>query len=545
MTGETGFQARRIGVQPKSSDQLQTRIESKTWWLIGLSILMILGFSVTIPLLLLSMVRAGVLQGLLPADGGFSLVVGLLGLAALFSLNLVYQQSQINAMRRRMVQDQVDLEQSKSRFAELTSLFQLGSSLHMDLPLQTILEIAVRRVASTLHAHDVDIFLLSIATKSLHSASSFGLTPRPPELEVPYGEGPVGSCAKSRQPIRIVAGEKGTPFADFIAARPNAGSLLVLPIQAEKRCVGVLMISRSSNSEPFTTDHRDVAQLFANNLGPVIERTLAATTLRQNVDAVVAAPAVETIGAAGAFQDTFLTAAGQELKSPLTSIVAYSEVLDQNDRRMTPAMRTEFTGRVRGEAQRMLGIVDDILDLVRLDLGRYMLELHVSGVNDVVKEAVESVRPAAAAKQVAIETTLDEAIPTQHLDTAKLRQSIAHLLRNAVRFSPEKSRVLVATRLGDGDVRIEIRDQGPAFDAAEASEIYEIESASRGDLKRARNGSGFGLHLAKRFVELHGGSVGAGTAEDGGAMFWIQLPWGSDLSPMVGADPFAEELTRM
>ncbi|HET9950226.1 MAG TPA: ATP-binding protein [Candidatus Eisenbacteria bacterium] len=529
----------------KPSDRLQSRIESKTWWLIGLSILMILGFSVTIPLLLLSMVRAGVLQGVLPADGGFSLVVGLLGLAALFSLNLVYQQSQINAMRRRMVQDQMDLEQSKSRFAELTSLFQLGSSLHMDLPLQTILEIAVRRVASTLHAHDVDIFLLSRETKSLHCASSFGLTPRPAEPEVPYGEGPVGSCAKTRQPIRVVAGEKGAPFSEFIASRPNTGSLLILPIQAEKRCAGVIMISRSSNSEPFTNDHRDVAQLFANNLGPVIERTLAASTLRRSVDAAAAAPTAETVSAAGSFQDTFLTAAGHELKSPLTSIVAYSEVLDQNDRRMTPAMRTEFTGRVRGEAQRMMGVVDDILDLVRLDLGRYMLELHVGGVNDVVKEAVESVRPSAAARQVEIEASLDQAIPAQHIDAAKLRQSVVHLLRNAVRFSPERSRVVVAARLADGEVRIEVRDRGPAFDALEASEIYEIESASRVELKRARDGSGFGLHLAKRFVELHGGSVGAGTAEDGSAMLWIRLPWSGDLSPLVGADPFAEELTRM
>ena len=528
----------------RPSDQIHSRIESKTWWLIGLSILMILGFSVTIPLLLLSLVRAGVLQGVLPSDGGFSLVVGLLGLAALFSLNLVYQQSQINAMRRRMVQNQMDLEQSKSRFAELTSLFQLGSTLHMELPLQTILEIAVRRVASTLHAHDVDIFLLSRETKSLLSASSFGLTPRPPEPEVPYGEGPVGWCAKNKQPIRITAGEKGTPFADFVAARPNAGSLLVLPILADKKCVGAIMISRSGNAEPFTDDHREVAQLFANNLGPIIERSLAASTLRKNVAEVAAAPAAETVSAAGSFQDSFLTAAGHELKSPLTSIVAYSEVLDQNDRRMTPAMRTEFTGRVRGEAQRMMGVVDDILDLVRLDLGRYMLDLHVGGVNAVVKEAVEAVRPAADAKQVAIEAALDESIPAQHLDTAKLRQSVVHLLRNAVRFAPARSRVAVATRFGDGDVTIEIRDRGPTFDVVEASEIYEIESAAGGSVKRARDGSGFGLHLAKRFVELHGGAVGAGTTAEGEALLWIRLPWGGDLSPLVGADPFAEELTK-
>ncbi|HEY6572074.1 MAG TPA: GAF domain-containing sensor histidine kinase [Candidatus Eisenbacteria bacterium] len=528
----------------RPSDKIQSRIESKTWWLIGLSILMILGFSLTIPLLLLSLVRAGVLEGVLPADGGFSIVVGLLGLAALFSLNLVYQQAQINKMRRRMVQDQMDLEQSKSRLAELTSLFQLGNSLHMDLPLETILEITVRRIGSTLHAHDVDIFILSRETKSLHCTASFGLAPRPPQPDVPYGEGPVGSCARNRGSILLVAGDRSAPFAEFLASRTDTGSILFLPIQAEKRCVGVLQISRAASAEAFRAEHRDVAQLFADNIGPVIERARGAASLRQNTAAVADVPAPVESSVAGSFQDSFLHSAGQELKSPLTAIVAYSEVLDQNDKRMTPAMRTEFTGRVRSEAQRMMGLVDDVLDLVRLELGRYVLELRLGNVNDLVKEAADAVRPLAAAKGISLELTLDDTITNQHLDPAKLRHSVIHLLRNAVRFSPVKSRVTVGTKLGDGEVRISVADKGPAIEAADPAEIFEIDVVARNDQKRARNGEGFGLHLTKRFVELHGGSVGAGASPDGGSVLWIQLPWSSDLSTLVGADPFVEELTQ-
>jgi signal transduction histidine kinase len=301
------------------------------------------------------------------------------------------------------------------------------------------------------------------------------------------------------------------------------------------------MIARNASAEPFRAEHRDVAQLFADNLGPVIERTQTAASIRQEAAAVAGATAPETVSAAGSFHDAFLGAAAQELKPPLTAIVAYSDVLDQNDRRMAPAMRSEFVGRVRSEAQRLMGVVDDVLDLFRLELGRYMLDLHLGSVNDVVKEAIAAVRPAAAAKDVAIEVSLDESIPAQHLDQGKLRQSAIFLLRNAVRFSPAKGRVAVATKLGDGDVQIVVLDRGPACDPEEA---YALESSEGSDPK-ARKREGFGLHLAKRFVELHGGTVGVGTATDGSVMFWIQLPWSGNLTSLTGDDPFAEELTRI
>ncbi len=135
-------------------------------------------------------------------------------------------------------------------------------------------------------------------------------------------------------------------------------------------------------------------------------------------------------------------------------------------------------------------------------------------------------------------------IPSQHFDLAKLRHSVTHLLRNAILFSPPSSRVTIATLMGDGDVRITVLDRGPAVDAADPAEIFEIDVVARNEQKRVRNGVGFGLHLTKRFVELHGGTVGAGATPDGGSMLWIQLPWSSDLSTLVGEDPFAEELTR-
>jgi signal transduction histidine kinase len=534
-----------VATNPDRARQTQIQFDRRTWGILGLAILLILAFSATIPSLYVSLVRSGFLGDRLPAGGGWMLLVGLVGLTALFCLYMVHQQRQINRFRQKMVQDQMELEQSRGRLAELTSLFQLGNNLHMELPLETILEITVRRVASTLHSHDVALFLYDSDSKTLSCRSSFGLAPRDPEPDVALGDGAVGWSARHREPILMTARDKEARYASFFATHADTGSVLILPIAIENRTVAVLQVCRAAKAAPFSLDHRDVGQLFADNVAAVIDRARVMDRLRQSTSAIVTTAAADAVAPAGPFRDSFLSAATAELKSPLTTIVAYSEVLDQNERKMTPSMRLEFTARLRSEAQRMMVLVEDILDVVRLELGRYMMELTVSNVNDSVRTAVDAVRPIAEARGVSLEMALDQNIPDQHLDPGKLRQAVLSLVRNGIRFSPPKGRVRVSTWLRDDSVTIEIRDSGPPVPEETAALVFDLEQAASGEMKRCQDGLGFGLHLAKRFVELHGGTVAAGSDPTGsGASFWIRLPRGDDLAQLVGADPFMEELAK-
>jgi signal transduction histidine kinase len=545
----------RLALGPFGGDQFvarpqasltQTQFEHRTWWLLGLAIFLIFCFCVTIPTLYVALARSGVLGDRLPAATGGALLIGLIGLTAVFCLLMVRQQAEINRIRRRMLLNQMDLEQSRGRLAELTSLFQLGNSLHMNLPLETILEITVRRVASTLHSHDAALFLYDPATRTLTQRAAFGLTPRGPEPEVKLGEGPVGWAARHQEPLLLRAAEKGARFVDFFQTHPDAGSALVLPVTHDGRCLAVLQVCRALKADPLRLDHRDIGKLFADNVAPVIDRAQAMVKLRQVASRTAAESVQEVPGAenAATFRDAFLTSASTELKSPLTTIIAYSEVLDQNDRRMTPAMRLEFSSRVRSEAQRMLHLIDDVIDLVRLELGRYLLDLHVDNVNSIAKSAVEAIRPLASSHEITLEVALEDSIPDQHVDPEKLRQSILHLLRNAIRFSPAKSTVGLSTSLDDEGVLIEIRDAGPALEPEIAAALFELDPMGSSRGRRSQDGLGFGLHLARRFVEMHGGSVGAGPAPGGGTAFWVRLPRGEDISKIFGADPYVEELAR-
>lgn len=531
--------------QPTVSELQQRRIDRRTWWILGLAILVLLAFSATIPSLYVALIRSGFLGDHPPANGGWSLVVGLVGLTALFSLYMVHQQARINRYRQKVVQDEMELEQSRGRLAELTSLFQLGNTLRMDLPLETVLEITVRRVASTLHGHDVCLFLHDPETRTLSCKATFGPPSREPEPDVAVGDGAVGWVARHREPILMQATDREARYADFFASHPDAGSVLVLPVATEDRTVGVLQVCRALKSDVFRLEHRDVGLLFAHNVAAVIDRARLMEKLRHSAIPPGAAAAAEPNPGAIAFRDSFLTAASLELKSPLTSIVAYSEVLDQNDRKMTPAMRLEFTSRLRLEAQRLIVLVDDVLDVARLELGRYLLEITVASVNDVAREAVEAVRPAAESRGLSLELALDQQIPSQHLDPAKLRRAIVNLLRNGIRFSPPKGRVRVSTWLRDDGVTIEIRDSGPVVTPEGAAAIFDLDAAASGACGRCKHGLGFGLHVTRRFVELHGGSVGVVADTVGaGAAFRIHLPRGDDLARVIGADPFVEELAK-
>ena len=519
----------------------QSQIDRKTWALLGLVILVLLGFAITVQALFVSVIQSGYLGERLPA-GGWMLLTGLVGLTLLFCLYMVHQQSEINKFRGRLQAEQMELDQSRVRLAELTSLFQLGNHLHMDLPLETILEITARRVASTLHSHDVAIFLYDPETKTLKCKTRFGLTPKDPESDVKLGEGVVGWVARHREPVLMHAHEREARFAEHFIAHADSGSALILPVNVENRCVAVLQVHRAAKAEPFKLEHRDVGKLFAENVGAIIDRALVVTKIERR------ATDFQTAGAAQAqqpsvFRDSFISAAETELKAPITAILAYSEVLDQNDKRMTASMRREFTGRLRGETQRLMDLIEDVMNLARLETGRFLLDLRTENINKVARAALDVVGPHAAGKQIELEVRLDEGIPDQHMDATKVRQAVLHLLRNAIRFSPPKGWITLSTGLGDDHVRIEVRDSGPSVEAEAVPVVFDLEAQVAEVSKRVKDGLGFGLHLARRFVELHGGQIGVEPGPGGtGAVFWIQLPRGDGLKTVLGKDPFLGQL---
>ncbi len=226
---------------------------------------------------------------------------------------------------------------------------------------------------------------------------------------------------------------------------------------------------------------------------------------------------------ANLLKDEFLSVLSHELRTPLSAIQAWGHLL--------------AAGRARPEEMRQAGevivrntmvqrrVIDDLLDIGRIVSGRLRVEMEAVDPVQIAHATLDTIRPAALAKQIRIRDTLDQGAPTVRADPARLQQVLWNLLSNAVKFTPEGGLVQLTMDRIDGQLRFSVTDNGKGIDAEFLPRVFE--RFTQGDATRSRQhgGLGLGLAIAKQLMELQGGSISAASAGEGlGATFAVTLP---------------------
>lgn len=509
------------------SDTRSTRdkLDRRAWSLLGLTFIVVIALAAAVPLLYLP--QASLLRespGGALAQEQYLTVLGLVGMVVIFCLYTALQQRELDAMRRRLEQEEREKANVGTRLSELSALFQLSTTLNLQLQLEDILEIVVRRVISTLQAQQASIMILDPETSVLETRASYGLESEfARHARKKLGEGVAGWVAERREAVQLDGGGSMGAFQSQHKANRNITSALSLPLLIGDRCVGVLNVNRINHPDTFQDHHREVLQLFAEHVGAVIERAGVMERLDHRASRLEAVN--RKLSEMNRLKDTFLSTASHELKTPLTSVIGYAELLDDNDERMTREQRGEFLRRLRAEAGRLLSMIEDILDLARIESGKLTLRCVSMSVNEVAHAAVETTRMLARKHNVELVEQFDPLLPRVALDEVKLRQVVVNLLVNAVKFSPEHGRVVLET-LRDGDfLRVQVADQGAGVAPDDAAHIFEL--FGQGEHGARAGGLGIGLHLVKRITELHGGHVGVNSRVGEGSTFWLRLPLNS------------------
>ncbi|HEX9820636.1 MAG TPA: ATP-binding protein [Methylomirabilota bacterium] len=221
-------------------------------------------------------------------------------------------------------------------------------------------------------------------------------------------------------------------------------------------------------------------------------------------------------------KDEFLATLSHELRTPLNALVGWTWWLRRGDldaERRTRALET-IDRNVKAVAQR----IEDLLDVSRIITGKIRLSVRTVELAPVIEAAVAAVQPAAAAKSIDIDLTLQPAVPPVRGDTDRLQQLVWNLLSNAIKFTPDKGRVSVRLDQGAGGVRIVVRDTGQGISPGVLPYVFD-RFAQGGGGPRAGAGLGLGLAIARHVVELHGGEVRAESEGEGhGATFTVTLP---------------------
>jgi K+-sensing histidine kinase KdpD len=300
----------------------------------------------------------------------YYVVVGLMGLVLVFCLYTALKHRELNQMRAALGREETETEDVRTRLSELSALFQMSTTLNLHLRLDVILEIIVRRVVSSLRAQQASIMIYNPETGELETRATYGLESEfARNARKRLGEGIAGWVAQRGEAVMLNSVGAGTTheLGRHFKNDRNITSALSLPLRVGDRCVGVLNVNRINHPEMFQEHHREMLSLFAEHVGAVIDRAEAMERIGSRSRQLEAD--VLKLTEMNHMKDLFLSTASHELKTPLTSVIAYAELLDDNENDLAEEQRAEFLRRLRGEAERLLGLIEDILDLSRLESG--------------------------------------------------------------------------------------------------------------------------------------------------------------------------------
>jgi signal transduction histidine kinase len=267
--------------------------------------------------------------------------------------------------------------------------------------------------------------------------------------------------------------------------------------------------------------NRMAARLQASYVGleqQVQERTRELATALGKLD-----EKTRELEAASHNKSEFLADMSHELRTPLNAISGFSQVLRKQMFGEVNAKQAEYLDDILASARHLLSIIDDVLDLAKVEAGQIELELGPFSLREALERGVVIVRERATREGVRVSLSSDPAIDTVVGDERRIRQVVFNLLSNAVKFAPAGGTVDVAAARVNGEIQVSVTDSGPGIAPEDRGRIFEeFQQAAAG--KEHREGTGLGLALSRRLVELHGGHIWVDSEVGKGSTFVFTLP---------------------
>ena len=236
----------------------------------------------------------------------------------------------------------------------------------------------------------------------------------------------------------------------------------------------------------------------------------------------------------------FLASMSHELRTPLNTILGFSELLSEQSAGALNEKQKRYLTHIQRDANHLLELINDILDLSKIEAGRLELRLEKFPMADAVAEVLTSIRPLAATKGIGVEDDLDERL-TLEADRVRFKEILYNLFSNAIKFTPSGGRVWVRASVEDGFARLEVGDTGMGIAPEDQLAIFESFRQASVTTKGVREGTGLGLAITKRLVEHHGGTIWVRSDLGKGSRFFFTLPIAEQQpdqeQPKVGAAP--------
>ena len=302
------------------------------------------------------------------------------------------------------------------------------------------------------------------------------------------------------------------PYSAIAALRLKA--FLVSPMIARGRTVGVLSADNRVSRAPIPAHTVDLLHTFAAQAAVAVENARLFQEIQEKS---------QQLELASRHKSQFLANMSHELRTPMNAVLGYTDLILDDIFGDVPAPIRETLERVKTNGQHLLALINDVLDLSRMEAGQLTLSLGDYAMGEVVHAVVSAVESLAAGKKLAFKAIVPTDLPPGRGDERRLTQVLLNLAGNAIKFT-DTGEVSIEARAVDGTFLLSVSDTGPGISEADQQKIFEEFQQADSSSTRKKGGSGLGLSISRRIVELHGGRLWVESALGEGSTFYFTVP---------------------
>jgi signal transduction histidine kinase/DNA-binding response OmpR family regulator len=417
----------------------------------------------------------------------------------------------------------------RERAAELITINRISQALATQLDKDLLIQFVGDQIRDLFHAPIAYVSLLDRATMILHFPYTFGED----AASRPFGAGLTSQIIRSGEPLLINEDmDRNRARLGVEQIGRHSASYLGVPIQSGGQAIGVISVQSTEHEGRFTEADQRLLLTIASAVGVAFHNAKLFEETR------LARAAAEEADAA---KSSFLSTVSHELRTPLTSVLGFAKIIRRrledrlfpliagDDRKVeqTKQQVLENLGVVVSEGERLTKLIDDVLDLAKIEAGKFTWNLASVSMADVIERATAATASLFEAKKLKLQRVVQSGLPTITGDQDRLIQVVINLISNAVKFT-DQGTIECAARCVDDELIVSVADSGIGIAPADQPKVFEKFKQVGDTLTDKPKGTGLGLPICKEIVEYHGGRIWVESAPGHGSVFSFTLPIAAD-----------------
>ncbi len=421
-------------------------------------------------------------------------------------------------------------EQAKSRLAEQKALYGIAEHLSSTLDVPTLLKFVINHLSAFFHANFGTLRLLDEGGATLMTGAMYGITDEyirhaNENLEMSLdpstaqGQSPAAACLREGRLVAISNIAKDRRFAEWrkIAKMQSFTSVVCVPLVPSNEPLGVISLY-FQDARKLAPEELELLQTAARASAIALQRAMLDERLLKEE---VSRRALEEVSH---LKTEFVSLVSHELRTPLTSIQGYIRLILAGHTGGLDPVQQDFLNAVNRNTDRLVALVDDLLDISRIESGRLELLLEPLDITETIVNEIEAHRSQFEGKGIGVTTDIQTGLPRVKADSHRLGQIIANLVSNAIKYSGEGTSVKVTVGQIGQNVLVKVIDSGIGIAPEERNRLFERFYRGDNDLVRATYGTGLGLAITHHLVDMHGGKIWVESEKGHGSTFSFSIP---------------------